>query len=287
MFNNPYNPYNQGPRITKYGPTPGSPFFGGPPPFIPASPLGRPSALASGIGGGGGYPPYGVVQRRPLFPPPVLYPVATIPGYFTQEQSDCGHDCCESNCLQTQATAHRWTNPQLKTKDVLIRKKAFSVRESYLIEQPKFEKELGQYVDKKDKTAIPDRVINLLFSFINQEEYCNSDPHDEVTLCILAFNVNSRSTVKHSLGNLKEIEDNIDNPEILVDIIITILRSSDVPDKLKDWLEKFMRDKVPWDQICFDPKFQAFIHEYPETYMDLLVLLGLSPKRQPLEHRVL
>lgn len=277
MFNNPYDRYNQPyARSTKYGPILSSPFLGAPPPFIPTSALSRRSDLA------GGYP-YGAVQRRGPFPPPVLYPAPI--GYYPWQ--DCLHKHCESSCDQTQATAHRREYSNLKTKDVVIRGKAFAVRASYLQELPKFEKELREYLDKKDEDTIPERVINMLFAFINEEEYCNGDPYDEVTLCILAHNAGSKSVVNYSLDQIKKIEGEI-HISMLVDIIITIMRSSDVPDLLKDWLEKFMRTNVDWHTLGSDPDFiTKIVHQCPETYTDLLVLLGFEGKRPSTGSRIL
>ncbi len=201
---------------------------------------------------------------------------------FSHHHDD--HHACESSS-GSHSCSHR-RSFDYKTRDVTIRGKAFAVRASYLLEQGKFEKELVSFMDKKTEEEVPDRVVDMLISFINCEAYENKDPLDEVTLNVLASNVGAKSVVEFSQGRMKDLERRV-NEDNLVDIVCTIMRSSNVNDSMKKWLEKYLRKGDGWMFLNDLKDFNRVIRDHPEVMVELEVMLGLRGKPQDDGQRVL
>lgn len=126
----------------------------------------------------------------------------------------------------------------------------------------------------------------MLISYINREQYSNDDPLDEVTLCILASNVGVKSAVEHSMAQLKKLQKEIDNCNI-VDIIGAIKLSNKVDDALDKWLEDTLdksccRRHDKWFEEVMDLQdYHDKIHKpHPSVHQKLCVNLGfmLKPK---------
>jgi hypothetical protein len=159
---------------------------------------------------------------------------------YHQHQGHNGQSCgCRRSCGEG-LNSNNKSNFDFKTKDVTVRGKARAVRASYLLEATKFESELTKYMEKKKEDQVPDRVVDMLISFINREEYSNNDILDEVKLNILASNVGAKSTVEYSLARLKKI-DILDgcrqDGHILCGVLTLITQSGKVDDGLRKWLE--------------------------------------------------
>jgi hypothetical protein len=173
------------------------------------------------------------------------------------------------------------------TKDIAVRGKTYSVRQSYLNEASKFEADLQKYVDKKAKEVLPNRVIEMLISFINREWYENDSALDEVTMNVLTTNVNAKSAFEHSLKRLQKFDGEID-PFEMSEICATILCSDKVNDKLKEWLKKYML-KVPEriDVLGCSQKWAELHSEMPEVAARLAELLGMKQPPVDENHRIL
>ncbi|CZR57239.1 uncharacterized protein PAC_07129 [Phialocephala subalpina] len=205
-----------------------------------------------------------------------------ISAYLHDQAYWCDHSCDAKNKDKF----------PFKTKDVTIRGKAFSFRASYLVEVPKLEKELVSFMEKKTQEEVPDRVVNMLVSFINRERYVNDDPLDEVTLNILASNVGAKSVVEHSMDQLKKLEKNIDVTNI-VDIICTIMESSGVIDKLTDWLKDILCEesgcqlRFIWEVMDLPEYNKKIYRPNPGLHFRLEVMTGLRVEPDKPKTRVL
>lgn len=190
---------------------------------------------------------------------------------------------------------HRSNNSSKKsdfdfsTKDIAVRGKNYAVRISYLNEVSKFEADLIKYVDKKSRETVPDRVIEMLMSFINREYYENESALDEVTLHVLAHSVTAKSACAHSLVRLKKHAFVISAYE-MSEICMTVLCSDKVDDKLKDWLKEYLDpEKYPERvaDLSYSDAFMAMAQDYPEVQVRLQELLGLKKAPKEDNHRVL
>jgi hypothetical protein len=196
-------------------------------------------------------------------------------GYGCRGRRSCGEG----------ANSNSKSNFDFKTKDVTIRGKARAVRASYLAEAAKFEGDVTKYMEKKSQEEVPDRVVDMLISYINREEYSNNSVFDEVTLNILASNVGAKSAVDYSLARLKDCLD-VDDEELSL-IIALILLSGKVNDGLRKWLANYLKDGDRISYLEGSRSFQGVIDEKPELYPELQRLLGLRVDRDPSLLRIL
>ncbi|KUJ22017.1 uncharacterized protein LY89DRAFT_715021 [Mollisia scopiformis] len=267
------------------------------PPLLPAGQLGGLLGQRAALGGLALQRAYGGIsndlaprpgaltayQRQSLYPECLCRDCSDLPRHSEDECAYLRHRLKygrhETSCHSSDHNDHR-RGLNYKLKDIVIRGKAFSVRASYLQDQVKFEKDLVSFLDKKSDEEVPMRVVDMLVAFINKEEYCNYDPLDEATLCILASNVGAKSVVEHSLNEIKKQDREVTAGNV-VDIIITIMLSSNVPDKLKEWLQQYLDAPGRWIEVNTLPDFQRKIYfELPETYMDLERMLGYREERK-------
>lgn len=227
--------------------------------------------------------PFSTALQRPLYPPlnpglglglsplqPPYDPYAPYPYYADPRFSSSS----SSSCCDSAANSNSKSDFEFKVKDVTVRGKARSVRASYLLEATKFEADLVKYMDKKKEEDVPDKVVDMLLSWINRENYSNKDPFDEVTLNILASNVGCKSVLDHSLSRLKKMEKDIDGPD-LVKIIGTIYLSSKVDDGLVNWLVKHLKAGGKWRDLIEYDLYRDLAHERPEVQAELMRALGL------------
>ncbi len=288
-------PQRQSPLRRQY---PGLPIFAGMPGQIPLTPmvpglcpnpglplqLGRDprfnnpifaNRVALGDGGMPFNPVLGQAMQRGFVPP--MNPNLSLssfqtplqpcydPRFFNQPQS-C-FPCCEGN-------SNKKRDYDFKLKDVTVRGKARAVRASFLIEAPKFEADLVKYMDKKKEDDVPEEVVDMLISWINTENYKNSNPFDEVTLHILASNVGCKSVLEQSIARLKTMQSSL-VPDELVKIIGTIFLSSRVDGGLKKWLVKLLKERNLWKGLYTITKFNAMVMERPEVEAELVRELGV------------
>ncbi|EPE33014.1 hypothetical protein GLAREA_06026 [Glarea lozoyensis ATCC 20868] len=148
---------------------------------------------------------------------------------------------CSSSKLSSSSSSS--SKSDLKTKDLFIRSKIYSVRASYLAESPKFEAELTKLMDKKKEDQIPSRIISLLINYINKESYSNDNVLDEVTLHVVCTTVNCKSAAEYALERLKRFtKEGHEIPvEELCQICVAIFCSEKVEEKLKEWLKTHMK----------------------------------------------
>ncbi|KAG4427818.1 hypothetical protein IFR05_016697 [Cadophora sp. M221] len=226
------------------------------------------SALQRGF-----YPPVnpalGLAPIPPPYDPYAYYPY-NDPRYSSSSSS--------SSCCDNPSNSNSKSDFDFKVKDVTVRGKARSVRCSYLLEAGKFEADLVKYMDKKKEDDVPDKVVDMLISWINREKYSNHDPFDEVTLNILASNVGCKSIMEHNLARLKTMQKNIDAAE-WVKIVGTVYLSSKVDDGLKKWLAKFLKEDDRWRMLIHYPQYQDMAEQRPEVDAEFLRALGV--RQQP------
>jgi hypothetical protein len=184
----------------------------------------------------------------------------------------CSHSCCDK------ANSSSKEEFDLKTKDITIRGKARPIRASYLTEASKFEADLTKYLEKKKEDTIPDAVIDMLFSFINREQYTNNSLIDEVTLNILAHNVGAKSAAAYSLDRLKKYNLEVGGQE-LTNIIASVVISSKVDSGLKEWLKKYLKNDDRFLHLRRTSRYWwSMVDGRPEVEMETLRLLGEIPE---------
>ncbi|KAK0125481.1 hypothetical protein ONS95_000511 [Cadophora gregata] len=189
--------------------------------------------------------------------------------------TDPRHSCSSSSsCCDSGTNSNSKSDFKFKVKDVTVRGKARSVRASYLLEATKFESDLVKYMDKKKEDDVPDKVVDMLISWINRENYSNNDPFDEVTLNILASNVGCKSVLDHSLGRLKKMEKDITEEE-WAKIIGTVYVSSKVDDGVKKWMCKYLKEGHRWERVAYHYTYRTMVEERPEVHTEFLRGLGI------------
>ena len=191
---------------------------------------------------------------------------------YHEDQGHYGRCGCRRSCENSNSNYRK--DFKFKTKDVTIRGKARAVRASYLAEASKFEVDLVKYMEKKKEEDVPDRVIDMLISFINREEYTNENLLDEVTLNIVASNVGAKSAADYSLGRLKKVD--CDIPAIdLCHVIKLITQSSRVDDGLKKWLVKYLKaDNRDW-RLAGSSAYRQLEVDRPEVVAELERMMGV------------
>jgi hypothetical protein len=200
-------------------------------------------------------------------------------GYWDDRHHQChcryGEDDRSENC-------QKGRNPTFDCKDIAIRGVAQPVRLSFLADQPKFEADIVKYMEKKSKEDVPDRVVDMLISFINREHYYNKNVLDEVTLCILASNLGVKSVVDNAVSNLQKMEDYIRTSKELCQIIACILLSSKVDAKLTGWLKKFLLQNQLFveDMHRSTAEWHNLIEYHPELLREVQVMMDLLPERK-------
>jgi hypothetical protein len=203
---------------------------------------------------------------------------------YHENQGHYGRCGCHRSCESSNSNSKK--DFDFKTKDITIRGKARAVRASYLAEAGKFEGDLVKFMEKKKEEDVPDRVIDMLISYINREEYSNNNPLDEVTLNILSSNVGAKSAVDYSLGRFKTFQGEIED-EILSHITGMVLLSSKVDDGLRKWLKKHLLDR---DRVLHLERSRAFnemLQEKPELAPEIERLLGWRHDQDPSLLRIL
>jgi hypothetical protein len=201
-------------------------------------------------------------------------------GGCLHEDPDCTRDCCKPND-NSLGSKFRFT-----TKDVTVRGKGRVVRASYLAENSKFETDIIKYMEKKETSDVPDRVVDMLVEFINHEGYRNEDILDEVTLCILANAVGVKSALENAVGRLKKLECGIRDCHELTSIVATIMLSSKVDSKVKSWLKEYLEKGLNFDELRRSLKYVELIGCHPQIDIELLQMLGQIPEKK-LPYRVL
>lgn len=223
--------------------------------------------------------------QRGFYPNPAL-PLITMPPYvnpygylypYDPRFSASSPSCCDTPNTPNTPNTNKKSDFDFKAKDVTVRGKARSVRCAYLLDASKFEADLVKYMDKKKEDDVPDKVVDMLISWINRERYDNKDSFDEVTLNIVASNVGCKSLLEHSLGRLKGMQDDIDKNE-WVRIIGTVYLSSKVDDGLKKWLIKYLKEDRRYECLGHVPQFAKMCKERPEILAELERGLGLVPE---------
>jgi hypothetical protein len=194
---------------------------------------------------------------------------------YHENQGYHGLGCgCRPSCGETLNSSSKG-DFEFKTKDVTIRGKARAVKASYLTDTGKFEADLTKYMEKKSEEEIPDRVVDMLISFINRDRYDNNSLLDEVKLNILASNVGAKSAVDYSLGRLKQSGLN-DGSENICKIIPLITQSGKVDAGRKKWLEKELKadDRWLYDELNRDVNFLKLCQDFPEAVVELERIMG-------------
>ncbi|KAE9370372.1 hypothetical protein N431DRAFT_484603 [Stipitochalara longipes BDJ] len=190
---------------------------------------------------------------------------------YHRHQGHYDHGCgCRRSCGES-LNSNTKSNFDFKTKDVTVRGKARAVRASYLTEAGKFEADLVKFMDKKSEEEVPDRVVDMLVSFINREEYSNGDLVDEVRLNILASSVGAKSLVEYSLGQLKHSQLPLDG-RIICEIITLITQSTKVDDGLRKWLEKELKadgDYLYLQLLNHSAAFEKLWRDRPEAVAEV------------------
>ena len=187
--------------------------------------------------------------------------------------------CCGNGCNS------RSKDSSIKTKDVVIRGKAKKLRASYLAENSKFEGDLTKYMEKKKEKDVPDRVVDMLVSFLNEEHYSNTSMVDEVTLNVLASNVGCKSLVAHTLSRLKDCE--IGSYMEIADVSPTIILSSKVDDGLKSWLVDILKHNKTAERMHAAGYFKDVEETHPEVLIAMDKMLGNRSKNEDEWMRVL
>lgn len=136
-----------------------------------------------------------------------------------------------------------------------------------------------KYVDKKDKDSVPDKVIDLLITFINVDFYDNDDIVDEVTLCILATNVGAKSVVDRALERLGMLKGGVRDiaPLEAGRVAAMIVMSGKVDKGLTEWLKKVLEkdDLALAHEMYRCREWEGVIRERPEVDIEVRRLLGL------------
>lgn len=168
----------------------------------------------------------------------------------------------------------------VKTKDVAIRGKNYPIRQSFLSDNEKFEATIVKTADKKSSEALPEKIIQLMVDFINDEEYINANLADEVHLYIFAAMCNVKSLMKHSIERMKDDRtfDPVARGEV-VDICCMVCVPPESDDKLKEWLKKTFDKEFGYEnmdlQIQDWDEFQDACIDHPQLHRVLADLLGL------------
>jgi hypothetical protein len=193
---------------------------------------------------------------------------------YHEDQGHHGHGCaCRRSCGEG-SNSNSKQDFDFKTKDVTIRGKARAVRASYLAEAGKFEGDFVKFMEKKKEEDVPDRVVDMLVSYINRETYTNDNVLDEVTLNIVASNVGAKSAGDYSLGRLKKCNWDI-HPVELCHIVKLVTQSSKVDDGLTNWLKKYLEtDERYWYLEVSEP-YRRLQETRPEVVADIQRMLGL------------
>lgn len=175
-----------------------------------------------------------------------------------------------------------------KTKDVTLRGKSYQIRKSFLADLSKFENELVKFVDKKSEEELPERVIQLLVDYIN-EDCCECKVAlDLVGLNILASNLGYKSAVEYSLEELKKTEvEYLVRAEELTRICGTITMSGKVDEGLESWLKKFIRNHDALPALENSRSFQVLVANHPEVWTKLETIMGWRDKEDKLGLMVL
>jgi hypothetical protein len=197
---------------------------------------------------------------------------------YHNHRRSLGRDCDCRDCCGEIFSSNCSGRRDFKTKDVTVRGKARAIRASYLAEAGKFEADLVKFMEKKSEEEIPDRVVEMLISFINNEGYSNRNILHEVILNILASNVGAKSTAEHSLSRIKEDKEWLFTAGMddICHIITLITQSGRVDDGLKKWLEKLLRAdrKIFYHALLREPEFHQLSHDRPEVVAEVERMAG-------------
>ncbi|PQE33604.1 hypothetical protein CJF32_00003470 [Rutstroemia sp. NJR-2017a WRK4] len=161
------------------------------------------------------------------------------------------------------------------TKDIVIRGKTYACRKSFLADQPKFEDTLVKTTSAKKEDLIPTSVIESLFACINEERCPATNPHDLVTLNILASGLGIKSVVEKSLAQLKKsVADTIIQGAMLTQIVVTVMMSSKVDEGVKEWLKMYVKGWGLLEELEGWPDYRRAVDAHPEIHTGLYELLG-------------
>lgn len=160
-------------------------------------------------------------------------------------------------------------------KDVVIRGKTYAIRKTYLSEVGSFEENLLKYMENTSEDTVPERIIEFLVSFINEEKFFTENLHDLITLNILASNIGAKSVMESSLAEINRWEvDRELSMHGLIDIVVTVTLSSKVDQALKDWLVKYLKYSDRWYDMTMHPMYASVMHSRPEVDTKLAILMG-------------
>jgi hypothetical protein len=186
---------------------------------------------------------------------------------------------CTSKSSSSKSESKCKKDYDFKTKDITVRGKSYAVRKSFLADSSKFEADLIKYVDKKKEEQLPDRVVQMLVDFINEESCSYKSVLDLVLMSVLASSLGSKSAVEYSLRELKRVDyDYRINGDDLTQICVVVMLSGKVDSGLEEWLKKFLQLDQRADYLWRSYHYRALLDTHPELEVKLLELLGKIDK---------
>jgi hypothetical protein len=181
----------------------------------------------------------------------------------------------KSNSSSSSSFSSSSSKYSFPTKDIVIRGKTYACRKSFLADQPKFEDTLVKTTAAKKEDLIPSSVIDSLFACINEERCPATNPHDLVTLNILASGLGVKSVVEKSLAQLKKsVADTIIQGGMLTQIVVTVMMSSKVDEGIKEWLKMYVKGWGLLEELESWPDYRRAVDAHPEIHTGLYELLG-------------
>ncbi|KAH8599805.1 hypothetical protein B0O99DRAFT_737086 [Bisporella sp. PMI_857] len=172
------------------------------------------------------------------------------------------------------------------TKDVTIRNKVYPIRQAFLDDNIKFEKDAVAYINLKKEDVLPDLVIGDLIDLINEIPLSYRSLHDLVTLNILAFNVSAKSAVNASQRLLdKELSRTLPSISESIQIIASIFLSMRVDERLKEWVKKWLKGGA-YERVYRTPECMILYTNHPEIMVEIETLMGIREAPEDEGHRV-
>lgn len=220
---------------------------------------------------------------------PCLGPACEVCRLIGQQYNlDRGHpgernyDCnCNSKLSSSKSDSRGKKGYDFKTKDITVRGKSYCVRKSFLADSSKFEADLIKFMDKKKEDQLPDRVVQMLIDFINEETCSYQSVLDIVLMNVLASSLGAKSAIEYSLRELKKVECEFRlGGDELTQICVAVMLSSKVDSGLEQWLKKFLQSDRREEQLSRSYHYMVLLQTHPELEIKLLELLGLREKAE-------